>query len=71
MNVMRVRLLPFSTPNYVIAASEPVMRQDGFKEAPKWPLSELDAETLAAMCDDFRAAIFKKAGKPDPQTEIR
>jgi hypothetical protein len=33
---------------------------------PKWSLKEVDAETLAKMCDDFRAEIFRKAGKPDP-----
>jgi hypothetical protein len=37
---------------------------------PKWSLKEVDAETLAKMCDDFRAEIFRKAEKPDPVNSV-
>lgn len=30
------------------------------------PLQCVDAETLDRLCDDYRAAIFKKAGKSPP-----
>ena len=33
---------------------------------PKWALAEVDAETLATMCEDFRKEVFRKAGKADP-----
>jgi hypothetical protein len=36
-------------------------------EEPTVPLKAVDAETLSKMCDEFRAAIFKKAGKKDPK----
>ena len=29
-------------------------------------VSEVDAETLSKLCNDFRAEVFKKAGKIDP-----
>ena len=53
-------------PNYVIAVSEARPRQEGFQEAPKYPLSELPAEVLADLCTEFRANVFAKAGKEDP-----
>lgn len=63
---MKIKLRPFTVPNFAIQVAGPVRRQDGFRESPSYPLSEVDAETLARMCDDFRAAVFAKAGKPDP-----
>ena len=62
-----VELQPFSTPNYVLAKPRVGLRQDGWQEAPKWPLSEIDADTLAEMCEAFRVEIFQKAGKADPR----
>lgn len=61
-----VELQPFSVPNYVIQVVPPGQRQDGFREAPKYRLSEIDADTLAEMCDDFRRAVFEKAGITAP-----
>ena len=55
------------TPNFVIAEMPPRPRQEGFQEAPSWPLAEVDAETLDQMWDEFRAGIFRKAGKSDPR----
>lgn len=63
---MTVELLPFGTPNFVIQKTAPRPRQEGMIEAPKYSLRELDAETLAGLCDQFRREIFEKAGKPDP-----
>lgn len=64
---MNVTLKPFTVPNFVIAERPPVRREDGFREAPSYPLSEVDAEELSAMCDAFRAGVFQKAGKMDPR----
>ena len=65
---MNIKLQPWQTPNFVIGVVPPRRRQEGFNPdaAPKWSLKEVSAETLAKMCEDFRAEIFRKAEKPDP-----
>jgi hypothetical protein len=67
---MEVEVLAFSTPSYVRLKTPPGQRQDGFKEAPAIPLSELDAEVLDTLCNDFRAQVFLKAGKQDPMVKV-
>lgn len=66
MAEMKLKLQPFTTPNFVIATRPPGTRREGIQEAPKWALSDVDADTLAKLCDEFRAEVFKKAGKDDP-----
>lgn len=66
MSHMKLKLQPFSTPNFVLAQMPARLRQDGIVEGPKWALSEVDADVLAELCDDFRAEVFGKAGKTDP-----
>jgi len=56
-------LQPFTTPNFVVGVRPPGKREEGFKELPKYALSELSDETLAALCDKFRAEVFEKARK--------
>jgi hypothetical protein len=68
---VKIELHPFTVPNYVIQVVPVRPRQEGFKEAPAYPLSEVDADTLATMCSDFRAAVFAKAGKADPAKEAK
>jgi hypothetical protein len=68
---VKIELRQFTVPNYVIQVVPARPRQEGFKEAPAYPLSEVDAGTLANMCSDFRAAVFAKAGKPDPAKETK
>jgi len=63
---MTIKLQPFSTPNYVISESRVGTRQEGLIENPKWPLSEVDEDTLSQLCEKFREDVFKKAGKNDP-----
>lgn len=63
-----IDLQPFSVPNYVRQVSPIGKREDGWKETPEIPLSELSAETLEAMCAQFRGAVFEKAGKMPPNT---
>lgn len=65
---MNIELQPFQTPNFVIAKTAPRPRQEGFQEAPKWPLSEVPESELSRLCDEFRAEVFRKAGKTDPKT---
>lgn len=64
----KIELRPFTVPNYVIQVMPPRPRQDGPNfEAPKYALADLDAETLAQLCDEFRAEVFSKANKQDPR----
>lgn len=62
----KIKLQSWLTPNFVRFVMPPRKRQDGFQETPGLPLKEVDADTLAALCDEFRAEVFKKAGKTDP-----
>lgn len=63
---MIIKLRPFSTPNFVMQEMPPGSRIEGFKELPSYPLRDVPAEDLAEMCDEFRAEVFRKAGKADP-----
>lgn len=64
-----IELQPFSVPNYVIQKMPVRPRQEGYKEAPKYHLSELDPETLTELCTQFIVAVREKAGQPDPALE--
>lgn len=64
-----IELQPFSVPNFVRQVVKPGLRQDGFVETPAIRLADLDADTLDAMCSEFREAVFAKAGKA-PQASI-
>jgi hypothetical protein len=44
-------LRPFTVPNFVIQVTPARAREEGFGEAPKYALAELDAWTLAELCD--------------------
>lgn len=63
---MKIKFQPWMVPNFCVMQMPPTKRQDGFKPAPSFALADVDRETLAQMCDDFRAEIFRKAGKSDP-----
>ena len=63
---IEVKLKPFQVPNLVLTEAEPKPRQEGMTEAPKYALSELDSETLEALCEQFTKAVFEKAGKRRP-----
>ena len=66
---MEVELQPFQTPDFVLAVSKPALKQQGMQELPRYPLSDLDPMTLGRLCDDFRAEVFRKAGKEQPPRE--
>ena len=70
MITLMVELQPFNVPNYVIQQMPPGKREDGWKEAPKYKLSEVSEVTLSKLCDDFRRAVFEKAGKLDPRSAM-
>lgn len=58
-----VELQPFQTPNFVRAVGKTGLKQDGMRETPCYPLSDLDPETLHKLCSDFRDEVFRKADK--------
>lgn len=64
----QIKLQHFRVPNFVLTEPNVGRREDGFSEAPKYALNELDAATLDLLCDQFREDVFKKAGKQDPNT---
>ena len=61
-----IELQPFTVPNFVRPVSPIGKREDGWKETPAIPLSELSSETLKAMCDEFVRSVFIKSGKTPP-----
>ena len=63
---IEVKIKPFKVPSFVLTEQDAKPRQEGMQEAPKFSLSDLDATTLAKLCDDFTDSVFKKAGKQQP-----
>ena len=68
--VATLKLQPFTVPNFVLVQMPARPRQEGFREGLKFALSELDADTLAALCDQFRLTVFAKAGVADSRSEV-
>lgn len=60
-----VAIEPFSTPNFVRRAKKTAASGDD--SDPAFPLRDVDASTLSELCDQFRADVFKQAGKLDPR----
>lgn len=63
---IEVKLKPFQVPNFVLAETEAKPKQEGMTEAPKYALSELDADTLEALCEEFTKSVFERSGKRRP-----
>jgi len=66
-----IKLKPFLVPNFAIVETSARPREEGFQESPAIPLADLSADTLAAMCDQFRQDVFAKARKSDLPTGRR
>ena len=64
-----INIKPFKVPNFVFLERPPRPRQEGinFDTSYSLPLSELRESVLDEMCKEFRAAVFEKAGKEDPE----
>lgn len=63
-------LQPFRVPNFVLEkVTLGQLARCGFGQSRTFSLHELDAQTLSHLCDQFRAEVFKKAGKQDPAGE--
>ena len=66
---INIKLRPFTVPNYVLVEQKAHPKQDGFSpDGLKYHLSDLDSITLDRLCDEFRAAVFKKANRGIPPT---
>jgi len=63
---IEVTIQPFSIPHFVIRDRKAAACGDPDAEAA-FELSSVDATTLSALCDQFRADVFKQAGKKDPR----
>lgn len=66
MAQITVQLNPFPVPTHVTLKSEPGLRQDGFigfKQPSSIPLSDLDLQTLEALCAEFRESVLLAARK--------
>jgi hypothetical protein len=63
---VEVAVQPFSIPHFVRRDKKNAGPGDPDAEAA-FELSAIDAQTLSALCDQFRADVFKKAGKTDPR----
>lgn len=68
MATIQLKLQPIRVPNFIIQETTTHQtRQEGFVESPKFAIAELESETIAQLCDEFRANMFEKAGKIDPK----
>jgi hypothetical protein len=64
---MNIKLKRWQAPSYALGEAPVGRRQDGFTEGPKWHVSEVDADSLSVLCDQFREDVFAKARKVDPR----
>lgn len=63
---IEVKIQPFQVPDFVLAETEAKLKQEGMVETPKYALSELSADTLEELCEEFKKSVFEKAGKGRP-----
>ncbi len=66
---MNIKLKPFTVPSFVIPVIPAKPISGGWQEPVGIALSEVDVEELAIMCDEWREAVFARAGKQDPLEE--
>jgi hypothetical protein len=65
MATVELKVQPFLVPNYVIL--EVAGPHNGHLTGENaLPLTNLSAEALAEMCDEFRRSVFARAKKVDP-----
>lgn len=62
---MTIKPRPFLVPNFVFEDHDGTLR--GAIQARSFPLRDLDPDELAELCRQFRAGVFAKAGKVDPE----
>ena len=70
MAYIKVEIQPFEVPDRLYEKGVVRPRQAGFFPVESHPLSWATVETLSTLCDEFRAEVFKKAGKVDSDRDI-
>lgn len=62
-----LKIRPLTVPNFVVIDVPPgrVPKYETPSSTLSVQISELDEETLAQLCDDFKKSLFEKAGKVD------
>lgn len=64
MTSINLKITPFTIPTEVlIQIPGSGKREDGMQQPITIKLSELDEETLAALCEEFTTSVFTSAGK--------
>lgn len=58
---------PFPVPSEVITIPDNRLPGLGKTQKMNFELSQIDADQLSKMCDDYREAVFSKACKHDPR----
>ncbi len=58
-----VRLKPFNVPSGVVPEESDIYVPTVIQ------ITDVDAKTLSEMADEWRAELFRKAGKKDPRHE--
>jgi hypothetical protein len=67
MTTIQLKLKPWMAPNFAVPERPPGRREDGVHFDTGIPISSLPVDVLSQMCDDWRAEVFRKAGKKDPR----
>jgi hypothetical protein len=67
---MQIKFKPWITPNFAHVEGPLGRRQEGVSFDRGFALSEIPVEDLAELCDQFRADVFRKAGRPDPAAGV-
>lgn len=57
----KMRVRPFTVPNFVLPILPPGNRQEGFKETPGIPVGDLSDEVLNQLVDQFRRDLLSNA----------
>ncbi len=60
MSYLKVKLQPFTTPNFVLTESKPGLRQDGFEPRPGVPIEDLDDITIEELIQEFGENLREK-----------
>ena len=63
MATFSLPIVPFTVPDEVSLQMPVGRREDGMRQPVKIKLCDLPDETLAALIEEFAAAVMEKAGK--------
>lgn len=63
---IEIEIQPFTVPNFVrrVRLKDEIVGKDD--DSTGIPIGSLDTAILDKLCDDFKANVFKKAGKELP-----